>query len=59
MEQVVTKIRNIRINDEIWDEVVLLAHRSDQTASDVVRQALVTYIHPQDQKESRRWWRKG
>jgi len=54
-----TPIRNIRISDEIWDDIVLLAHKNDQTASDVVRHALFTYIHPQDQKESRRWWRKG
>ena len=59
MEEVITPIRNVRINDEIWQAVVDLADKKETTASNVVRQALVNFVQTGGQPVPKRWWQKA
>jgi len=59
VEEVNTPIRNVRINDEIWQTVVDLADKKNTTASNVVRQALVNFVQTGGQPVSKRWWSKA
>ncbi len=54
-----TPIRNVRINDEIWQAVVDLADKKETTASNVVRQALVNFVQTGGQPVPKRWWSKA
>lgn len=59
MEEVNTPIRNVRINDEIWQTVVDLAEKKNTTASNLVRQALVNFVQTGGQPVPKRWWSKA
>jgi len=59
VEEVITPIRNVRINDEIWQAVVDLADKKETTASNVVRQALVNFVQTGGQTVPKRWWQKA
>ena len=58
VEEVNTPIRNVRINDEIWQAVVDLAGKKETTASNVVRQALVNFVQTGGPQIPKRWWQK-
>lgn len=53
-----TPIRNVRISDEIWDAIVDLAGKKQTTASNVIRQALVSFVQTGGQQIPKRWWQK-
>ncbi len=53
-----TPIRNVRINDEIWQAIVDLAGKKETTASNVVRQALVNFVQTGGEQIPKRWWQK-
>lgn len=59
MEEVNTPIRNVRINDEIWQAVVDLADKKQTSASNLVRQALVNFVQTGGQQVPKRWWQKA
>lgn len=40
----VTKLRNIRIDDALWDEVKRIASSRRETVAAVIRRALVEYV---------------
>lgn len=54
-----TPIRNVRINDEIWDAIVDLANEKKTTASNVIRQALVSFVQTGGRPVPKRWWHKA
>jgi predicted transcriptional regulator len=58
VEEVNTPIRNVRINDEIWQAIVDLADKKETTASNVVRQALVNFVQTGGEQIPKRWWQK-
>lgn len=39
-----TKVRHVRIDDELWNAALAKAERKRETVSDVMRRALVAYV---------------
>jgi predicted transcriptional regulator len=39
-----TKIRNVRVDDELWDRVKVKAAGRRETVADVIRRALLVYV---------------
>jgi predicted transcriptional regulator len=40
----VTKLRNIRVDDALWDEVKRIASERRETVSAIIKRALVEYV---------------
>lgn len=40
-----TTLRNVRVDEELWNEAKAVAKENDETLSDVIRDALRAYVH--------------
>lgn len=39
-----TKVRNVRVDDELWDAAKIKAAARRETVADVIRRALLAYV---------------
>ncbi len=49
-----TPVRNIRIGDEIWEQVERAAHEDGTTASAIVKEALLEYVAKRAKQRARK-----
>lgn len=43
-QHVATKIRGVRVDDELWDAAKAKATKNRETVADVIRRALLAYV---------------
>ena len=54
-----TTLRNVRISDDLWARAGKAAKSTDTNVSEVIRQALESYIQEIEDKQDRRAWLAG
>lgn len=48
-----TKIRHVRVKDDLWESAKAVADSRDENLADVIRAALESYIRKHSPKETR------
>ncbi|MFC4006576.1 hypothetical protein ACFOY2_05045 [Nonomuraea purpurea] len=49
-----TPVRNVRVGDEIWEQVERAADEDDTTASAIVKEALLEYVAKRAKQRARK-----